>query len=209
MKRLIVGITGASGVAYGVRMLEALREAHVESHLVVSKPAEVTLAHETEHKLAEVRGLADAVYGHGDVGAAIASGSFKTMGMIVAPCSIKTLSEIASGVTDNLVSRAADVVLKERRRLVLMVRETPLHVGHLRAMLTAAELGAIPIHDVNFAPVFYGAAGHKSKLGVEYTFLAGVALEHGIGEPVCEQPPVRTRIAVPLPELLRRAGGVV
>ncbi len=165
MKRLIVGITGASGVAYGVRMLEALREAHVESHLVVSKPAEVTLAHETEHKLAEVRGLADAVYGHGDVGAAIASGSFKTMGMIVAPCSIKTLSEIASGVTDNLVSRAADVVLKERRRLVLMVRETPLHVGHLRAMLTAAELGAIIAPPM---PAFYAAPSSLADI-VDHT----------------------------------------
>ena len=154
MKRLIVGITGASGVAYGVRLLEALRATEVESHLVMSKPAEVTLAHETEHKVAHVRGLADAVYANRDVGAAIASGSFKTMGMIVVPCSIKTLSQIASGATDNLMSRAADVVLKERRRLVLMVRETPLHAGHLRAMLTVSELGAIIAPPM---PAFYAA----------------------------------------------------
>ena len=154
MKRLIVGITGASGVAYGVRMLEALRGTEVESHLVMSKPAEVTLAHETDRKVAEVRALADAVYANADVGAAIASGSYRTMGMIVAPCSIKTLSEIATGATDNLVSRAADVVLKERRRLVLMVRETPLHAGHLRAMLTVSELGAIIAPPM---PAFYAA----------------------------------------------------
>ena len=154
MKRLIVGITGASGVVYGVRMLEALRGSEVETHLVMSKPAEVTLAHETDLKLAHVRALADSVYAVGDVGAAIASGSFKTMGMIVAPCSIKTLSEIATGATDNLVSRAADVVLKERRRLVLMVRETPLHAGHLRAMLSLSELGAIIAPPM---PAFYAA----------------------------------------------------
>ena len=154
MKRLIVGITGASGVIYGVRILEALRGSDVETHLVMSKPAEVTLAHETDLKLAHVRALADSVYAVGDVGAAIASGSFKTMGMIVAPCSIKTLSEIATGATDNLVSRAADVVLKERRRLVLMVRETPLHAGHLRAMLSLSELGAIIAPPM---PAFYAA----------------------------------------------------
>ena len=152
MKRLIVGITGASGVAYGVRILEALRSTDVQTHLVMSKPAEVTLAHETDRKVAEVRALAGAVYANGDVGAAIASGSYRTMGMVVAPCSIKTLSEIATGVTDNLISRAADVVLKERRRLVLMVRETPLHAGHLRAMLTVAELGAIVAPPM---PAFY------------------------------------------------------
>ncbi len=154
MKRLIVGITGASGVVYGVRILETLRGTDVETHLVMSKPAEVTLAHETDLKLAHVRSLAAAVYAVGDVGAAIASGSFKTMGMIVAPCSIKTLSEIATGATDNLVSRAADVVLKERRRLVLMVRETPLHAGHLRAMLAVSELGAIIAPPM---PAFYAA----------------------------------------------------
>ncbi len=165
MKRLIVGITGASGVAYGVRLLEALRPTDVESHLVMSKPAEVTLAHETDRKVADVRGLADAVYANGDVGAAIASGSFKTMGMIVAPCSIKTLSEIASGATDNLVSRAADVVLKERRRLVLMVRETPLHAGHLRAMLTVSELGAIIAPPM---PAFYAAPASVADI-VDHT----------------------------------------
>jgi len=154
MKRLIVGITGASGVAFGVRILEALAGTGVESHLVMSKPAEVTLAHETNLKVAYVRGLADSDYAHGDIGAAIASGSFKTIGMIVAPCSIKTLSEIATGATGNLVSRAADVVLKERRRLVLMVRETPLHAGHLRAMLALAELGAIIAPPM---PAFYAA----------------------------------------------------
>jgi 4-hydroxy-3-polyprenylbenzoate decarboxylase len=142
-QRLIVGITGASGVRYGVRLLEILRDLPVESHLVLSKAAELTLAYETDLKVAEVKALADVVYPVADVGAAISSGSFQTLGMVIAPCSVRSLSEIATGVTSNLLTRAADVVLKERRRLVLMLRETPLHTGHLRSMLALSEMGAI------------------------------------------------------------------
>ena len=142
-QRLIVGITGASGVRYGVRLLEILRDLPVESHLVLSKAAELTLAYETDLKVAEVKALADVVYPVGDVGAAISSGSFQTLGMVIAPCSVRSMSEIAAGVTSNLLTRAADVVLKERRRLVLMLRETPLHTGHLRTMLALSEMGAI------------------------------------------------------------------
>ena len=142
-QRLIVGITGASGVRYGVRLLEILRDLPVESHLVLSKAAELTLAYETDLKVAEVKALADVVYPVSDVGAAISSGSFQTLGMVIAPCSVRSMSEIATGVTSNLLSRAADVVLKERRRLVLMLRETPLHSGHLRTMLALSEMGAI------------------------------------------------------------------
>ncbi len=141
--RLIVGISGASGVIYGVRMLEVLRDLGIEVHLVMSKSAELTLAYETNLKVAAVKGLASVVYRNADLGAAISSGSFRTRGMIVAPCSIRTVSEIASGVTSTLLSRAADVVLKERRRLVLMVRESPLHTGHLRTLVQASEAGAI------------------------------------------------------------------
>jgi 4-hydroxy-3-polyprenylbenzoate decarboxylase len=142
-QRLIVGITGASGVRYGVRLLEILRDLPVESHLVLSKAAELTLAYETDIKVVEVKALADVVYPVADVGAAISSGSFQTLGMVIAPCSVRSMSEIATGVTSNLLTRAADVVLKERRRLVLMLRETPLHTGHLRSMLALSEMGAI------------------------------------------------------------------
>ncbi|MFQ5984390.1 MAG: UbiX family flavin prenyltransferase [Alphaproteobacteria bacterium] len=141
--RLVVGISGASGAIYGVRLLEALRSLPVETHLVMSRTAEMTLAYESERKPAAVRALADVAYGINDMGAALASGSFRTMGMAVAPCSIRSMSEIATGVTSNLLTRAADVTLKERRRLVLMVRETPLHEGHLKNLLTLAELGAV------------------------------------------------------------------
>jgi len=151
-KRLVIGISGASGVIYGVRLLEVLRGSAIETHLVVSKAAEMTLAYETGRKLADLHALADHVHAAQDLGAAISSGSFKTMGMIVAPCSIRSLSEIAWGTTTSLLTRAADVVLKERRRLVLMVRETPLHLGHLRAMVAAAENGAIILPPV---PGFY------------------------------------------------------
>src|ERR1700722_18610035 len=132
--RLIVGISGASGTIYGVRLLEMLREAEVETHLVMSKSAEMTLAYETDLKPKDVRALASVNYSVADIGAAISSGSFPTMGMLIAPCSIRTMSETAGGVTSSLLSRAADVVLKEKRRLVLAVRETPLHVGHLLSM---------------------------------------------------------------------------
>jgi len=150
--RLIVGISGASGTIYGVRLLELLRKAEIETHLVMSRSAEMTLAYETDFKPKDVRALASVHYAVTDIGAAISSGSFPTMGMIIAPCSIRTMSEIASGVTASLLSRAADVVLKEKRRLVLAIRETPLHVGHLRSMTVLAEIGAViaPI-----VPAFY------------------------------------------------------
>jgi 4-hydroxy-3-polyprenylbenzoate decarboxylase len=141
--RILVGISGASGVVYGIRLLELLRPTVIETHLIMSRTAEQTLAYETDRKLKEVRALADHVHAPDDLAAAVSSGSFQTMGMIVAPCSVKTLAEIASGVTTTLISRAADVTLKERRRLVLMVRETPLHAGHLKNMLAATEIGAI------------------------------------------------------------------
>src|SRR3974390_2288603 len=151
-RRLVVGISGASGVVYGIRMLELLRDTDVETHLVMSRSAEMTLAYETDLKIKEVRALAKVNHPNTDIGASISSGSFQTMGMVVVPCSIKTMSEIATGVTGSLLSRAADVVLKERRRLVLAVRETPLHGGHLRTMTQLADMGAIiaPI-----VPAFY------------------------------------------------------
>ncbi len=151
-RRLIVGISGASGTVYGIRMLELLRGTDIETHLVMSKSAELTLAYETDYKTKDIRALATVNHPNTDIGATISSGSFRTMGMVVAPCSIKSMSEIATGVTSTLLSRAADVVLKERRRLVLAVRETPLHGGHLRTMTQLADMGAIiaPI-----MPAFY------------------------------------------------------
>jgi len=150
--RLIVGMSGASGVIYGIRALEMLQDLPIETHLVMSKAAALTITYETDRTVESVKALADTVYSFNDIAAAISSGSFKTRGMIVAPCSIKTLGEITSGVTSSLLSRAADVVLKEKRRLVLMVRETPLHVGHLRNMTLAAEMGAVIAPPV---PAFY------------------------------------------------------
>ena len=154
--RLIIGISGASGIIYGIRLLELLRtipdELRPETHLIISKSGEVTLAYETKLKVATVHKLADVIHANKDIGASLASGSFKTMGMIIAPCSVKTLAEIATGVTDTLISRAADVILKERRRLVCMVRETPLHAGHLKNMLSLTEMGAIIAPPV---PAFY------------------------------------------------------
>jgi 4-hydroxy-3-polyprenylbenzoate decarboxylase len=141
--RLVVGVSGASGVAYGLRALDACRELGVESHLILSKAAALTLAQETSLSVADVHARADVTHKVGDVGAAIASGSFPTLGMIIAPCSVRTMSEIATGVTSSLLTRAADVTLKERRPLVLMVRETPLHLGHLRTMVRLAEMGAV------------------------------------------------------------------
>ena len=142
-QRLIIGISGASGVVYGVRLLEILANAPVETHLVMSKAAEMTIASETDLKAKDVAALADVTYPVNNVGAAIASGSFPSCGMIIAPCSIRTLGEIVTGVTTSLLTRAADVTLKERRPLALMVRETPLHTGHLRSMTAASEMGAI------------------------------------------------------------------
>ena len=150
--RLIVGISGASGAIYGARLLELLLPLPVETHLVISRAAEVTLALETDLKPAVVRSRADVVHAIGDLAAPISSGSFKTIGMVVAPCSIRSMAEIATGVTTTLLSRAADVVLKERRRLVLMVRETPLHTGHLRTLTALSEMGAIIAPPV---PAFY------------------------------------------------------
>lgn len=152
-RRLIVGISGASGTIYGIRLLQALRESSdVEVHLVMSSTARMNVTLETDWSLSAVEALADEVHDARELGATIASGSYRTLGMIVAPCSIKTLSAIASSYTDNLLTRAADVVLKERRRLVLMVRETPLHVGHCRLLLEAATLGAVIAPPV---PAFY------------------------------------------------------
>ncbi len=150
--RLIVGISGASGVIYGARLLELLRPLPVETHLVMSRSAEVTLALETELKPADLRARADVVHAIGDLAASISSGSFPTIGMIIAPCSIRSMAEIATGTTTTLLTRAADVVLKERRRLVLLVRETPLHTGHLRTMTALSEMGAVIAPPV---PAFY------------------------------------------------------
>ncbi|ATA21367.1 4-hydroxy-3-polyprenylbenzoate decarboxylase [Gibbsiella quercinecans] len=153
MKRLIIGISGASGAIYGVRMLQVLRSVDdVETHLVMSNAARQTLALETPLSLRDVQALADVVHDTRDIGASISSGSFKTLGMVILPCSIKTLSGIVNSYSDGLLTRAADVVLKESRRLVLCVRETPLHLGHLRLMTQAAEMGAIIMPPM---PAFY------------------------------------------------------
>lgn len=141
--RIIVGVTGASGVVYARRALEMLGAAGVETHLVISRAAEMTLQYELEMSARDLADLASHRYAIGDVGAPISSGSFKTLGMLIAPCSVRTMSEIATGVTSSLLTRAADVVLKERRKLIMMVRETPFHLGHLRTMTQLAEMGAI------------------------------------------------------------------
>lgn len=157
MKRLIVGISGASGVVYGIRLLEILRGVDgVETHLVMSPAARRTLALETDFSVEQVEALADRVYQPKDIAAAISSGSFRSVGMVVAPCSMKTASGIASSYSDNLLLRAADVMLKDRRRLVLLVRETPLHLGHLRTLVQLAEMGAVVMPPV---PAFY----HRPK----------------------------------------------
>lgn len=151
-QRIIVGISGASGIVYGVRALELLHEIGVETHLVMTRSAELTLHYELDMALKDIYALASVVHPIKHVGASIASGSFLTTGMLIAPCSVRSMSEIASGVTSTLLTRAADVVLKERRRLVLMVRETPLHVGHLRSMTQLSEMGAVIAPPV---PAFY------------------------------------------------------
>ena len=155
-KRLIIGISGASGIIYGLTLLQILKNLgdtkRTELHLVMSRSAEITLAYETKMKIKEVHQMADVVHANKDISASIASGSFKTDGMIIAPCSMKTLAEIASGVTNNLISRSADVTLKERRRLVCLTRETPLHIGHLKNMLALSEMGGIVAPPV---PAFY------------------------------------------------------
>ena len=149
---LVVGISGASGIIFGVRLLQVLRGANIPTQLIFSKSAAQTLKVETDVSLNELKGLANVCYSNNDIGAAISSGSFKTRGMVIIPCSVRTLAEIAHGGGDSLLSRAADVVLKERRRLVLVVRETPLHAGHLRNMLAATENGAVIMPPV---PAFY------------------------------------------------------
>jgi 4-hydroxy-3-polyprenylbenzoate decarboxylase len=151
-RRLIVGISGATGIVYGARLLELLRPTDVETHLVVSRAGDLTRAHELPLSARELRALADVTYKVDDLGAAISGGSFRTLGMVVIPCSVRTLSEVATGVTSTLLTRAADVVLKERRRLVLVVRETPLHAGHLRSMLAVTEAGGVIMPPV---PAFY------------------------------------------------------
>lgn len=151
-KRLIIGISGASGVIYGVRLLQALQDSPIETHLVMSRAVGITLKYESDMTVDDIKQLADVVYPTNDIGAAISSGSYRTLGMIIAPCSIKTMSEIAAGTTNTLLTRAADVALKDQRRLVLLVRETPLHLGHLRTMVQLAEMGAVIQPPV---PAFY------------------------------------------------------
>ncbi|MFN7129603.1 MAG: UbiX family flavin prenyltransferase [Brevundimonas sp.] len=159
--RMVVGISGASGAIYGARVLDALKDLGVESHLVVTKAALLTLSQETDLSPADLTAKASVVHKLADVGATIASGSFKTLGMIVAPCSVKTMSEIATGVTSSLLTRAADVTLKERRPLVLMVRETPFHLGHLRTMTALAEMGATIAPPL---PAFYARPGSIQEM---------------------------------------------
>ena len=184
--RLIVGISGASGAIYGARLLELLQPLPVETHLVMSRSAELTLALETDLKAADLRARADVVHAIGDLAAPISSGSFPTLGMVVAPCSIRSMAEIATGATITLLTRAADVVLKERRRLVLMVRETPLHTGHLRTMTALSEMGAVIAPPV---PAFYAkpqtiAAMIDQTLGrVLDLFGLDAGIVHRWGEP--------------------------
>ncbi len=151
-RKLIVGITGASGAIYGQRLLEACQDLSIDTHLVISKAAEITILHETGNPASDLKKLATATYKSADIGAAIASGSFQNAGMVIAPCSVRTMSEIATGTTSSLLTRAADVALKERRKLVLMLRETPLHSGHLRNMANLSDMGAIIAPPV---PAFY------------------------------------------------------
>ena len=151
-KRIVVGISGASGIIYGVRLLQMLKTQHIETHLVMSKAARITLKTEMDLSVKDIEAMADYCHKVEDIGASIASGSYMTDGMIIAPCSVKTMSEIATGMTSSLLTRAADVVLKEQRRLVLMVRETPLHLGHLRTMTRLSEIGAVIAPPV---PAFY------------------------------------------------------
>ena len=163
--RLIVGMSGASGAIYGVRLLQKLQGSGIETHLIMSRNAQVTLAHETDLKIAEVEKLASVVHSNNDLGAACSSGSFRTVGMVIAPCSIKTMGEIATGATASLIARSADVALKERRRVVLMLRETPLHLGHIRSMAAVTEAGAIVYPPV---PAFYARPKSLDDM-IDYT----------------------------------------
>jgi 4-hydroxy-3-polyprenylbenzoate decarboxylase len=191
-RRLIVGISGASGVMYGVRLLQLLRNAGVETHLVMSAAAEVTFAYETTLKIADVKALAHTHHRIDDMAAAISSGSFRTAGMIVAPCSMRSMSEIAAGVTTTLLTRAADVTLKERRRLLLMVRESPLHTGHLRTMTALSEMGAIIAPPV---PAFYAKPDTIEDM-VDHTVGRALDLfdiDVGVVNRWGEQPELRSR----------------
>jgi flavin prenyltransferase len=191
-RRLIVGISGASGVMYGVRLLQLLRNAGVETHLVMSKTAEITFAYETSLKMTEVKALAHTHHRIDDMAASISSGSFLTAGMIVAPCSIRSMSEIATGVTTTLLTRAADVTLKERRRLVLLVRETPLHTGHLRTMTALSEMGAVIAPPV---PAFYAKPASLEDM-IDHTVGRALDLfdiDVGIVERWGERPELRGR----------------
>jgi 4-hydroxy-3-polyprenylbenzoate decarboxylase len=193
-RRLIVGISGASGVMYGVRLLQLLRNAGVETHLVMSKTAEITFAYETTLKIADVKALAHTHHPIDDMAAAISSGSFRTAGMIIAPCSMRSMSEIATGVTTTLLTRAADVTLKERRRLLLMVRESPLHTGHLRTMTALSEIGAIIAPPV---PAFYAKPDTLEDM-VDHTVGRALDLfdiDVGVVNRWGEQPELRSRPA--------------
>jgi 4-hydroxy-3-polyprenylbenzoate decarboxylase len=179
--RLIIGISGASGAIYGIRLLEILRQhSEIETHLVLTKPGERTIVEETDYRVEDVKRLATVAHAPADIGASIASGSFVTSGMVVMPCSIRSLSAIAYGQADNLLTRAADVVLKERRKLVLVVRETPLHRGHLKSMLEATESGAIIMPPV---PAFYGRPKTIDDLVLHTVgrVLDLFQVEHGLG----------------------------
>lgn len=152
VKKIVLGISGASGAIYGIRCLEALKKAQIESHVIISSSAVKTIEYETDYSIREVNEMCDFLYDPYDMGASVSSGSFLVEGMIVAPCSIKTLSSVANSFNDNLITRAADVTLKERRRLVLMVRETPFHLGHLKLMQSVAEMGGVILPPI---PSFY------------------------------------------------------
>ncbi len=164
-ERIIIGISGASGITYGIRLLQILKTMPIETHLIMSKSAEITLAYESDLKVSDVKNLADVNHNINDIAACLSSGSYKTLGMIVAPCSIRSMSEISSGVTSSLLTRAADVILKEHRKLVLMVRETPLHTGHLRTLVNLSEIGAIIAPPV---PAFYAKPDSLEEM-VDYT----------------------------------------
>jgi len=180
-KRIVIGLSGASGVIYGIRLLEVLRSRkELETHLVLTKPAERTIVEETDYRIEDVKGLASVAHAPSDIGASIASGSFPTAGMVVMPCSIRSLSAIAYGQADNLLTRAADVTLKERRKLVLVVRETPLHRGHLKSMLEVTEAGAIVMPPV---PAFYGRPKTIDELVLQTVgrVLDLIEIEHTLG----------------------------
>jgi len=165
-QRLVIGISGASVACYGLRLLEACKSLDLETHLVISKAGEVTISQETSATLSNVKALADHYHKAADIGAAIASGSFQTIGMVIVPCSIRSMSEIATGVTSSLLTRAADVTLKERRKLILAIRETPLHTGHLRSLTQLSEMGAIIVPPV---PAFYTKPQSIDDLVTQFT----------------------------------------